>query len=371
MIVSLAAMKQLAVAFAPAILTSLAFAQENFTPTRITAPIKDRGVYSVATGTWTPVGLSAAFSDQALYNNTAPTGYPFAASPDFGIVDHGRLPSTTSTPITGTADRYSIVCYQISSCSSDPGSVEQISTFFEEYRPCSDIDLPGLSSVASFLATGLPGGTATGGANCWVVAFDLSNTTLTFSMDADGDSVFDGDRNIDSFGWMSSYPTATADNATGPVIAGNCSGGGSTSIPPKGYGTVFAGTPGATNATGLGTNDFFWIDDNANALPIMNENGGCFFFGGCDNPPVNSNPWGGFWLQLLSDRPDSFGTPFCSSRVNKTGQAAVIFGVGTDPNVDLGLVSTPVPNTLGQFFVGPTMLSGTQDSVTGCAALGA
>ena len=50
-------------------------------------------------------------------------------------------------------------------------------------------------------------------------------------------------------------------------------------------------------------------------------------------------------------------TSFCSSLPNATGSAAVITADG-DPNSSLVLMSTPVPNTVGQFFYGPMMLAG-------------
>ena len=197
-----------------------------------------------------------------LYNNTAPTGYSFeGADQDFGIVDHGRIPSTGSPGITGSGDSYRVDCYQFGYCSGDTNPVSQISVFFAQYDPCTDIGVGAVEPIAGFLATALPTGSSTGGVNCWIIVFDLSNTTMAFSMAADGDGVFDDNPNIDSFGWLGNYPTNTAGQAIGPIISGNCAGvGGLVSDPPQGFGTAFAGIPGASNATGLGTDDFFWID---------------------------------------------------------------------------------------------------------------
>ena len=346
-----------------ALLCVSASAQEALTPNRITAPVKNRGVYSLATGTWTSVDLAAAAASNVLYNNTAPSGYFFGgADTNFGLADEGRIPSTTSPGITGTADSYIVDCYQFAYCSGDTNPVDQVTVFFDALAPCSDVDSPAVAAVAGFIATGLPSGGATGAINCWILSFDLSNTTLTFSMAADGDGAFDNDANIDSFGWLAQYPTNTAGQTIGPLINGNCAGtGGAVSNPPMGFGTAFAGTPGASNATGLGTSDFFWIDDNGGAL-ALNANGGCFFFGGCNNQLGGAaNPWGGFWMQIFGEDGggDTPGTPFCSSLVNDSGGAAVLSTTGTDANADLGLVSTPVPNTLGQFFYGPMALPGT------------
>jgi len=50
-------------------------------------------------------------------------------------------------------------------------------------------------------------------------------------------------------------------------------------------------------------------------------------------------------------------TAYCSSLPNATGSPASILASG-DANSSLVLTSAPVPNTLGQFFFGPTMLAG-------------
>ena len=353
-------------AAAIALLSASALAQEALVPTRITAPVKNRGVYSLATGTWAPVDLATAATSDVLYNNIAPSGYFFGgADSSLGFVDEGRIPSLSSPGVTGTADSYEIDCYQIAYCSGAVNPVEQVTVFFESYAPCSDVDLPGVSAVAGFLVTGLPSGGATGGVNCWILAFDLSGTTMAFSMAGDADETFDGDTNLDSFGWLANYPTNTGAQTMGPLISGNCAGtGGAVSDPPRGFGTDFAGIPGASNATGLGTSDFFWIDDNAGSL-MLNANGGCFFFGGCNNQlGAAANPWGGFWLQLFGEPepPDvcepPASCPTCDSLPNATGAPALISATG-DPNTSLVLTAAPVPNTLGQFFYGPMALPGT------------
>ena len=342
-------------------LVSTALGQQALAPTQITVPIKNRGVYSVATGSWTPVDLTAAATSDVLFNNTAPSAYFFADTFNTPlVVDHGRIPGTTASGITGTADLYEVDCYQFAYCSNDTNPVDQISVFFERYAPCSDVKLPGVTAVAGFIATGLPSGSATGGLNCWVISFDLSNTTLTFLLAADGDGTFDDEPNLDSFGWLPNYPTTTAGLMIGPVVSGNCAGtGGAVSSPPQGFGTAFAGVPGASNATGLGTDDFFWAGGGPPG-PVP-SNGGCFFFGGCNNQlGVAANPWGGFWLQLFGGRgeADRPGTKFCSSLPNVSGERAQISAEGA-PDASLVLTASPVPNTLGQFFYGPMALPGT------------
>ena len=341
------------------------------TPQRITAPIKHRGTYHVETGSWSRAIPSAASASDVLYNNSAPSGYFFGSTPVWSIVDHGRVPShrspSNATSVTGTADLYVIDCFEIAYCSSisDPGGLTVATIFWELYAPCGDIDAPVTQSpVASYIATGLPAGTPTGGQGCWIMAIDLG-TDDGFLLEGDADGSWDDDPNVDSFGWTQLFPDAAAGpsgNGTGPLIAGRCptAGAGSPTVPQQGFGTQFGGVPGATDATGLGTDDFFWVDANDGGLLIPNANGGCFFFGGCTGPGVTGpahNPFGGFWLRIFGDEFEG-GGPGCPSYDNATGAPARISATFTDPNVDLVLTSTPVPNTTGLFFHGPMMLSG-------------
>ena len=107
-----------------ALLCVVASAQSALTPQKITAPIKDRGTYHLATGTWTRANPSVNFNSDVLFNNSARTGYFFGTTAGWNTVDHGRIPSLTSptspTSVTGTFDRYTIDCFQIGYCSNIP-----------------------------------------------------------------------------------------------------------------------------------------------------------------------------------------------------------------------------------------------------------
>lgn len=361
-----------------AALCAPAASQSTLVPTRITAPVKDRGVYHLATGTWTRADPSSQFGSEVLFNNSAPSGYFFATTGSFSTVSHGRLPSTTSpsspTSVVGTADSYTIDCYELSYCSSIPagtGGVDVELTFYDSYTPCGDVDAPsvGVTEVASFVSTGLAAGTAAGGEGCWTLAFDLSGTSSSFVLRGDGDGRFDDRMEADSFGWGLAFPNAVSGamgNGTGPIIAGNCPAGGvagGTTSPQHGFQTKFGGNPGQTDSTGLGTSDFFWLE--APGL-LGATNGGCFFFGamgnGCTDPSVvgsAKNPFSSYYLQLFGqDGGEFLGTKFCSSVPNATGLPASLSVAGSDPHADLVLRSSPVPRTLGQFFYGPAVLSG-------------
>ncbi|MFT5051833.1 MAG: hypothetical protein ACI8QZ_003262 [Chlamydiales bacterium] len=346
------------------VLAAAASGQSTLTPTKVTAPIKDRGVYHLATGTWSRANASSSFNSDVLFNNTASTGYFFGTTSGFNTVDHGRIPSTSSpaTPdsVVGTFDSYRIDCFQIGYCSSilaSAGGVDIALTYYDDYAPCSDVDVGGgIGIAARFIVSGLAGATPAGAQGCWMVAFDLSNTTATFFLSGDADGAWDNVPNTDSFGWGLDFTNAiggSTGNGTGPLIAGNCPVGGVT-VPQRGFQTTFGGVPGATDSTGLGTNDFFWID----APPLgcsMSTNGGCFFFGGCTTGTTGPafNPFGGYWLQLFGDTvPEPPGTAFCSSITNASGSQAILRASGTDPNVDLTLTVTGLPNSTGQLFFG-------------------
>lgn len=355
-----------------ALLSMAASAQMTAEATKVTGATKAR-TFNAKTGTWSRTPLAAAtFNSSVLFNNSAPTGYFFGTSSVFNTIDHGRLPSpnspTNATSVTGNSVSYTIDCFQIGYCSNIPlasGGVDFTIAFYDDYAPCADIDAIGQGGIlsAAFFGTGLPGGTPASAQGCWTVSFDLSNTSLTWCMRGDGDGTWNNQANIDSFGWALTFDNAVGGaggNGTGPFISGNCPSPISGATTPKqGAGTKWDGVPGASDATGLGTNDFFWIDSN---FVIVNANGGCFFFGGCNfaTGPA-ANPYGSFWLQMFGEKdgdPCPIGTQYCSSRINASGGPALITATALDSNADLQFQSSPVPNATGQFFYGPMMLGG-------------
>jgi len=232
----------------------------------------------------------------------------------------------------------------------------------------------GIPVAADLVAMGNPGGTPASTQACWTVSFDLANTTMTFDLGGDADGIWSGVPNADSFGWGVDFTNAGTSGGfvgTGPIIAGNCPIGGITN-PQRGFQTSFGGVPGATDSTGLGTNDFFWIDTDLIGTGLF---GGCFFFGGCTPPGTTgpaANPYASFYMQLFGRKggPQPVGTSYCSSLLNATGSAAVLTASASDRTNDLVLTSQPVPNTIGQFFYGPMMLLGTQSLGDGLRCVG-
>lgn len=342
-------------------------------PYPITAPVRDRGVYHVATGRWLRGSPDAAAGSEVLYNNSLLSGLiqPLGEDDDgnpIGAFDSGRVPSTSSPSnsisVPGTADAYTVDCFRVSYCSALSGLSQGLVAEFEfygEYAPCTDVDDPAAPpTLLSFVTSGLPAGTAAGGFACWTIAFDLSGSSMEFTLPGDADGVYDGDPGLDSFGWGMRFLNVSGPasaHLTGVSLAGQCppGGPGTPTTPQQGFGTTFGGVPGAPDATGLGSDDLFWFDA-AGFGPGLN--GVCVNYGPCGG--FAANPYASFYLQLFGtpqgDAP--IGTPYCSSGPNATGSAARISAEGTDPNADLVLVSTPVPDSSGQFFYGPMMLGG-------------
>ena len=83
----------------------------------IPAPVRNAGIYHVATGSWTRPAAQAGLRRDVLYDNTCPTGY-FMSLADLTVNDEGRVPSQSS-PTTLTSRPG---CREPRSPSTIPGS---------------------------------------------------------------------------------------------------------------------------------------------------------------------------------------------------------------------------------------------------------
>jgi hypothetical protein len=293
----------------------------------ITSPIRNAGVYHVATGRWTrgaTIGNGTGLS--TLYDNSCTPVY-FGGMQSTDKWQHrSRLPSndtdatpapTTDSVFYGTTDsnhryderpgcsnQYMIYGFEVGYCSSHVGSVTWTYQFARSYTACAAADMvPNFT----FTVTGMPGGTSAGGQNCWTVDIDVSNENggLNMWLSADGNGTYEGPSTSDQFGWSFNVTPAFALDATGPIIAGNFTwtGGGRFGVhtPCTGTdGTVwdsnFVGTgptpAGETLGTGMSSSDFFrFISPNLPSGP------GCYYFGG--------KPHADFYLKL-------FGSSYCN-----------------------------------------------------------
>jgi hypothetical protein len=279
----------------------------------VTSPVKNAGVYHVATGTWTRNGsIANVTGPDVIYNNTCAVVYFTRMRPTESFQHRSRIPSTSgpTTPSVfyGTAqndeapgchDSYLINGYQISYCSSATTTVDWKYAFANSYAQCGAGDMV---PDYVFTVTGLPGGGVTGNQQCWLVDIDLSGNSgggIVLSADGDGTYPLGSFSTDNQFGFSFSQNKAYA-TFTGPLIAGDFTWtGGPGTV--SGLLTPCTGTDGtiwdnpinlAEEGTGMASNDFFRAA--ATPGPVSPPSGpGCYYFGG--------NPHADFWLKLYAD----------------------------------------------------------------------
>jgi hypothetical protein len=336
----------------------------------ITSPIRNAGVYHVATGTWTRGANLANLPGQVIYNNSCTIVYFTSMLSTERLQHRSRIPSpsgpTTNSTFYGTsdsnhrydelpgcADRYTVSGFEVVYCSSHVGAIDWEHQFASSWADC---DVSDMVPQYTINVTGLPAGTPTGAQNCWVIDVDLSGMPNGgIELSADGDGSYQGPSTLDQFGWSfgPSSPTLPSD-FTGPIIAGNFSftgrggGGCELCVPCTGTdGTIwdssFVGagpTPaGETDGTGMSSNNFF---RDAGA-PVSGANGpGCYSFGHHESPHAD------FYLKL-----------FCAQACDATQPPLVPFcapGVGGILTCPCGNPQVPAGATKGcdNFYAGGT-----------------
>jgi hypothetical protein len=122
-----------------------------------------------------------------IYDNTATTIYFTGMLSTERFQHRSRLPGpngpTTDSVFYGTsdsnhryderpgcADRYTVSGFQVVYCSSHVGPIDWEYQFASSWAECDASDMVPQYTIA---ATGLPGGTPSGGQSCWVVNIDL------------------------------------------------------------------------------------------------------------------------------------------------------------------------------------------------------
>jgi hypothetical protein len=280
------------------VLASTATAQNvsgNLQP--ITSPVKDAGVYHMSTGTWTRGTTSVALAGpDVLYDNTCSVGYFTALDSGETTGDSGRLPSVAAG---GLYNDYEVNGFQIAYCSFEIGAINIGHSYWNCYAACdAGGALSALTPVAAFSLVGVPGGGVAGTQACWLVTFDLANTTFSFNLQADCNGTYDNAPSTDSFGWgWTVLGGTTGTVGSGPLLAGDPNGifnpSCGVNTGPNDLGTnigVGTGHPGWANAgatgSGIGNVDQFELES-------VTVTSGCYWFGGY---PVN--PWAAFWLEL-------------------------------------------------------------------------
>jgi hypothetical protein len=295
----------------------------------ITSPIRNAGVYHVATGRWTRGGaLANGTGPVTLYNNSC-SGVYFATMLSTESWQHrSRIPSNdddaTPVPTTdsvfygttnsnhryderpGCSTQYVVNGFEVAYCSSHGGTQTWTYQFAHRYTACGATDMIPNFTIT---VTGLPGGTSVGGQNCWIVGVDVSNETgSNITLSADGNGTYEGPSTSDQFGFSMQVSPAIASDFTGPIIVGNFTWTGLTGSGTAGGETPCTGTDGTiwdstivgagptpageTLGTGMSSNDFFRMAGG----PVSGSSGpGCYFFGG--------NPHADFYLKLYEVNP--------------------------------------------------------------------
>ncbi|QDV07524.1 hypothetical protein Poly30_30500 [Planctomycetes bacterium Poly30] len=329
---------------------------------KVPGAIKHAGIYHVSTGTWTRTGGAVAnFGPDTIYSNTAESGYFSSAGGAGGFApgsinfDEGQVPSSTNPNNAGNRDEYNVNCILIGYCdlgAAGTGGWEL--GFYTNYQPCTLNAAPD-----ALVATGaLPAN------GCWTVSFDLSGGN-EFCLGADGGNGFDNDQALDSFGWSYRYNGTDGSGAAGFLLASdpqstdpNYATGG---LPSDGTNTYYGPVSlcGAGVASGLTTDDFWWLEDPAGA------SSGCYFFGGysnnngCGGP---SNPYASWYFELQADTgscnqgPTDPCVSYCNSNPNSTGGLSTLTCAGSAvvANNDFTLNAAIPTNSFGFFITSQT-----------------
>ncbi|MFT7671195.1 MAG: hypothetical protein ACI8X5_003912 [Planctomycetota bacterium] len=322
-------------------LSSSSYAQQSSSARPITSKVKDAGTYHFASGTWTSSTTSTALAGpEELYNNTCTSNFYWGVPAGSTVYDSGRIPSTSDG---GKYDAYNISCFSFAYCSFNNGPVTLGVSFYDCYSSC----LGAASAVpaATFNLVNLPGGPGSNAQGCWIITFDLANTTLGFDLAGDCNGTFDGTASTDSFGWSWTQLSTVSGSDSGLFIAGDPLGILNTSCGSfsTGWGTVHPG-PGSWGPASGGLNGAGTGIGILDQMELTGSLSGCFWFGGYHPTmiPGNSNPFTAFYHELWGGEAEGPivdpGTSYCS-------------GDGTGAACPGGVVSsTPgagCPNGLG------------------------
>ncbi len=295
------------------LLPAVAQAQlQKLSPSPVTSPVREAGVYHLATGTWSRgTGASALAGPEVIYDNTCTVGYYVGLQEGAIIYDSGRMPSTSSpasaTSLAGVHDAYEVNGFTIGYCTFEPVATSLGVSFVDCYEACDDPNsLP--TPLVTFSIVNAPGGPAAGGQGCWIITVDLSNTTETFLLQGDCNGTYDNVGSTDSFGWSWSQTIPTTGSAAGPLFAGDPAG----LFPQSGQtcGGIGAGTTFIGAGAGPGTGIDIIDQMEGDFSPSYN---GCFWFGGYGG--AGGNPFTAFYLQVQGDlgfvEPCNPGTAYC------------------------------------------------------------
>lgn len=354
------------------------FAQSPLNAQRMTAPLRNAGIYHLATGTWTrSAGATANLGPDVIYTNTADSSYFTTAgmadaTGDWSWIDEGRVPSPNSDVVGAEYIDAQVNGLSFSYCTDAATPIGLTFQAYESYGPCDLVrtDPSAIFTLSGALtATGLPA-SPMGGNSCWTVTLDLTGAA-EFTLEAEGGDQYpghDGDVALDSFGleWIFN---GTAGTETGPVLAGDPTWTATVAgaLLHGGTGTYYS-TIGSCSDTGLDTRDLVAADQ---ATTGISGGPGCYFFGGYDNP---SNGCGGpskfafasfaTTIYAVSGECLTSCLPnFCEpAGANSSGNAASLSFEGTAAGAGIRLVASGGPQLastgFGYFLVSSSTTQG-------------
>ena len=321
---------------------------------KIPGAVKHAGIYHVSTGTWTrAANATANFGPDTIYSNTAGSGYfsPSGGTGDFAPgstnFDEGNIPTSMNTNNPGNRDAYTVNCVQVGYCDFGTlGSGWELG-FYSSYAPCTlNIAPAAVINTGSAPANG-----------CWTVSIDLTGGS-EFCLQGDGGDGFDNVQDLDSFGWSFRY-TGAGGGQAGFLLAGDPLSTDPSGAALDGTNTYF-GPPSLcspTEATGLLTSDFWWLEDPTGT------NSNCYWFGGYSNSNGCGGPFNSlasWYMEIQADTgactlPISFSNG-CTSNPNSTGVHSTMEALG-NPVVaadDVTLRATVTRNSLSMFITSQT-----------------
>lgn len=288
-----------------ALLCSVASAQNLTKMYPVTAPIKDAGVYNMATGKFQTRSHAASLgaAQQKVYtntcNNTSGAWYSYGDYCEDWF-DEGRIPASGPT---GAGPDNNTNTWQIAYCTGVlPGSVDldwevfdttvggtDSCTLYSTNPPAPDFTAGLVGFDSSAAGNPLPG--ATNGFACWLVTF---TTTTPVCMKS-------GATSADLFNWRFRNNNTSAQYGgagQGPILAGGygATGADTYNIPP-----AIDPIGGNTCGSGLDTQDLFWVNTDNCAIggtPTCPQGIGtnCYWFGGSPTAPFAS-----FYFRIEAD----------------------------------------------------------------------
>jgi hypothetical protein len=247
-----------------ALLTGNATAQQLPQPTSLplSTPIH-AGTFHVATGQFVPFvpgqqGLAGAAD--VVFNSNYPSGIFYDLDDGTVIFDEGRVPSTTSPDVVGTANSYRITGIQIAYATDSNTPVSLRLRLWHSYVACTDPStLP--TPIADITLLDLPGTSMAGAFTPYTVDIDM--TQREFCLLADGDGSYnEGGVAGDCFGFALEVLDGGDGTGTGPIV-----GLRPGPLAPTGDGTVFQ-NPGAPAGSGLGAVDQWYDIRSASGSPF-------------------------------------------------------------------------------------------------------